>query len=83
MRALKPKDRMILWRARSSAGCHDLSHVRRLFFGAVDKLESALKRLRQEPRVLILRMRNVVAIDATGLNALEDLSNGCITRAIR
>jgi len=44
-----------------------------LFFGAADKLESALKRLKQEPDVLILRMRKVVAMDATGLNALEDL----------
>jgi sulfate permease, SulP family len=43
------------------------------FFGAADKLESALKRLKQEPEVLILRMRKVLAMDATGLNALEDL----------
>jgi SulP family sulfate permease len=43
------------------------------FFGAADKLESALKRLKQEPEVLILRMRKVVAMDATGLNAIEDL----------
>jgi SulP family sulfate permease len=43
------------------------------FFGAVDKLESVLKREKSEPDVLILRMRKVVAIDATGLNALEDL----------
>ncbi len=43
------------------------------FFGATDKLESALKRLKQEPDVLILRMRKVLAMDATGLNALEDL----------
>jgi len=43
------------------------------FFGAADKLESALKRLKQEPDVLILRMRKVLAVDATGLNALEDL----------
>lgn len=43
------------------------------FFGAVDKLESVLKRNKQEPEVLILRMRKVVAMDATGLNALEDL----------
>jgi len=32
-----------------------------------------LKREKQEPEVLILRMRKVVALDATGLNALEDL----------
>ena len=43
------------------------------FFGAADKLESALKREGREPDVLILRMRKVLAIDATGLNALEDL----------
>jgi SulP family sulfate permease len=43
------------------------------FFGAADKLESALKGMKQEPDVLILRMRKVVAMDATGLNALEDL----------
>ncbi|MBI5775436.1 MAG: sulfate permease [Verrucomicrobia bacterium] len=43
------------------------------FFGAADKLESALKREGQEPDVLILRMRKVMAMDATGLNALEDL----------
>lgn len=43
------------------------------FFGAADKLETALKRAGQEPDVLILRMRKVLAMDATGLNALEDL----------
>ena len=43
------------------------------FFGAADKLETALKRAGQEPDVPILRMRKVLAIDATGLNALEDI----------
>jgi sulfate permease, SulP family len=43
------------------------------FFGAADKLETALKRSKQEPKILILRMRKVLAMDATGLNALEDL----------
>lgn len=43
------------------------------FFGAADKLDSALSRSKQEPDVLILRMRKVLAMDATGLNALEDL----------
>lgn len=43
------------------------------FFGAADKLETALKGVRREPKVLILRMRKVLAMDATGLNALEDL----------
>ena len=43
------------------------------FFGAADKLESVLKREKQDPEVLILRMRKVMAMDATGLNALEGL----------
>ncbi len=43
------------------------------FFGAADKLESSLMREKQEPEVTILRMRKVLAMDATGLNALEDL----------
>jgi len=43
------------------------------FFGAVDKLETALRRAGQLPDVLILRMRDVLTLDATGLDALEDL----------
>jgi SulP family sulfate permease len=42
-------------------------------FGAADKLETALKRAHEEPDVLILKMQNVLAMDATGLNALEDI----------
>jgi len=42
-------------------------------FGAADKLESILRRLKQEPDVLILRMRHVSTMDATGLNVLEAL----------
>jgi SulP family sulfate permease len=42
-------------------------------FGAADKLETGLKRLQERPRVLILRMQDVLAIDATGLNALEEI----------
>ena len=43
------------------------------FFGAADKLESSLRRAGGLPEVLILRMRDVLALDATGLDALEDL----------
>jgi SulP family sulfate permease len=42
-------------------------------FGTAEKLETALVRAGQEPEVLILKMRRVVAMDATGLNALESL----------
>lgn len=43
------------------------------FFGVVDKFEDELKRAKEEPDVLILRLRKVLAMDATGLQALEDL----------
>ncbi|MGE9293590.1 MAG: SulP family inorganic anion transporter, partial [Puniceicoccales bacterium] len=43
------------------------------FFGVADRLETALKRAQREPKVVILRMRKVTAMDATGLNALENL----------
>jgi len=43
------------------------------FFGAADKLETALKRAGQEPDILILNVGRVLALDATGVNALEDL----------
>jgi len=43
------------------------------FFGVVDKLDDELKRAKQEPEILILRVRKVLAMDATGLQALEDL----------
>jgi SulP family sulfate permease len=41
------------------------------FFGAAEKLEAALGRYSDVPRVVIFRMRNVPAVDATGLHALE------------
>lgn len=43
------------------------------FFGVVDKLDDELKRAPEEPEILILRVRKVLAMDATGLQALEDL----------
>lgn len=41
------------------------------FFGAAGKFQDALERL-HNPRVLILRLRRVPAIDATGLRILEE-----------
>jgi SulP family sulfate permease len=45
------------------------------FFGAAEKFKETLTQLRGTPKVLILRMRNVPAIDSTGLNALRDVVN--------
>jgi SulP family sulfate permease len=43
------------------------------FFGAAEKMEDALLRVDRLPRVLILRMHLVPAMDATALNALESV----------
>jgi SulP family sulfate permease len=43
------------------------------FFGAATKFRDALRGVERRPKVLIVRLREVLAIDATGLRALEDL----------
>jgi SulP family sulfate permease len=47
------------------------------FFGVADKLVHVLRSVESPPKVFILRMRLVPAIDATGLNALEDFVHTC------
>jgi SulP family sulfate permease len=48
-----------------------------LFFGAAETFKSTLARVAARPKVLILRLRHVPAIDSTGLHALEDLRRRC------
>jgi SulP family sulfate permease len=43
------------------------------FFGAADRFRETLSQVERQPRVLIVRMRNVMAIDSTGLRALTDV----------
>jgi len=44
-------------------------------FGATDKLVEILDHLNSLPPVVILRLRNMTAIDATGLGAIRDLAD--------
>jgi SulP family sulfate permease len=44
-------------------------------FGATDKLEPVSRRLSELPPVIILRLRNMPVIDATGLQALEQFAD--------
>jgi SulP family sulfate permease len=44
-------------------------------FGATDKLMEVLARLDELKPVIILRLRNMTAIDATGLKAIEDFAD--------
>jgi SulP family sulfate permease len=43
------------------------------FFGAVSKFRDAMRFIESPPKVLIIRMRNVPAIDGTGIHALEEV----------
>ena len=45
-----------------------------LFFGAVAQFRESIRIIGKKPRVLILRMRNVVNVDASGLHILEELA---------
>jgi SulP family sulfate permease len=43
------------------------------FFGAAETFKDTLSQVAKKPRVLIIRMRNVPALDSTGLHALKDV----------
>src|SRR4051794_13862524 len=47
------------------------------FFGAADKLKDVMTEIDRPPKAFILRMRNVPAIDATGIHALEQMAKKC------
>jgi SulP family sulfate permease len=53
------------------------------FFGAVDAFERALAETHTDPRVLILRLRWVPFIDATGLQSLEEAIDDLHRRGVR
>lgn len=44
-------------------------------FGAADKIDDLVQQIPELPPVVILRLRNMTAIDATGLHALERLAD--------
>lgn len=48
------------------------------FFGVADRLQDTLRGLEKPPKIFILRMRRVPAIDATGLHALEEFHKKCL-----
>jgi SulP family sulfate permease len=44
-------------------------------FGSADKLGQIVDRIPELPRIVILRLRNMTAIDATGMRAIEELAD--------
>jgi sulfate permease, SulP family len=53
------------------------------FFGAADKIKDVLHFVARKPRVFVLRMRNVPAIDASGIRVLDDLFQSFRHQGIR
>lgn len=53
-----------------------------LFFGTVRKFELATERAQTECKVLILRMRNTIYLDAGGIRALEQAKAACDRKGI-
>ncbi len=53
-----------------------------LFFGAANRLDNLLDQFFEPPKVLILRMRLVPVIDASGVHALKKLAERCHRRGI-
>jgi SulP family sulfate permease len=53
-----------------------------LFFGAIERFKDAMRSVEESPKVLILRMRHVQTIDASGLHTLEELLESTRRRGI-
>ena len=53
-----------------------------LFFGTVGKFEIALEKANVNCKVLILRMRNTLYLDAGGIRAIEQCKNACERKGI-
>lgn len=51
-----------------------------VFFGVAGELVDTLKRMGQMPKILIIRMRHVPFLDASGVAALEDVVKQCRAR---
>jgi SulP family sulfate permease len=52
------------------------------FFAAAEKVKETLSFVAKRPRVFILRMRNVPAIDATAIRVLDDLHESSVRHGI-
>lgn len=62
-----------IYRRRIPAGVEVYEINGPFFFGAAEAFKNAIGQVAKKPVVLILRMRNVPAMDATGLHALRAL----------
>ena len=61
------------WRKDIPRGVSVFEITGPLFFGAVETFRETLDQLAEHPKVLIIRMRDVHALDSTGIHALKDV----------
>ena len=54
-----------------------------MFFGAVDNFEHALASTHTDPKVLVIRLRQVPFMDMTGIQALHDVSHKLGRRGVK
>lgn len=52
------------------------------FFGIADRFQDVLLFLEEQPKIFILRMRKVPAVDLSGVNALEIFVRRCKAKGI-
>jgi len=69
-------------RTRLPAGVEAYQIGGPLFFGAANRLDNVLDQFFEPPKVLILRMRRVPVIDASGVHALRQLAARCHRQGI-
>ena len=54
-----------------------------LFFGAAYKFKDAMRYIEKSPKVLIIRMRYVPIIDATGIKTIEEVYRDCVRKGTK
>ncbi len=81
--AMDPKDPGNVAQKRIPPGVEVYEINGPFFFGAANNLRDALDQLEKPPKVIILRMRYVPHIDATGLNALREFHRRCSKHGTR
>jgi SulP family sulfate permease len=69
----RPDDTGAIYRRRVPEGVEVYEINGPFFFGAAEKFKDTLLEVSRKPKVLIIRMRNVPAIDSTAMHALRDL----------
>jgi SulP family sulfate permease len=81
--AIDTKDRVDASKRALPAGVEVFEINGPFFFGVADRLKDTIAGVGKPPRVFILRMRRVPAIDASAMHALDEFHEKCKRRGTR